>query len=159
VAAAALGLFDLSQCTRYNIGYILRSTCCGQFKRPVFPVLAEWRNGRRYGLKIRWGVTPVRVRLPPRPSLISVFFDIQRLPICDRNNCDNPVTVVVAASVLRIAMSRESRMYQHDVSIGLAKFSTSPSFGRRLSSRETFSSSRSSSVVKHTWPRISGADI
>ena len=30
---------------------------------------AEWRNGRRYGLKIRWGETPVRVRLPPRPLL------------------------------------------------------------------------------------------
>ena len=30
---------------------------------------AEWRNGRRYGLKIRWGATPVRVRLPPRPLI------------------------------------------------------------------------------------------
>jgi hypothetical protein len=36
--------------------------------------LAEWRNGRRWGLKIPWGVTPVRVRVPPRllaPSLAS----------------------------------------------------------------------------------------
>ena len=29
----------------------------------------EWRNGRRWGLKIPWGATPMRVRFPPRPSL------------------------------------------------------------------------------------------
>lgn len=35
---------------------------------PRFFDLAEWRNGRRTGFKILWGVTPVRVRVPPRLS-------------------------------------------------------------------------------------------
>ena len=29
-------------------------------------IQAEWRNGRRTGFKILWGLTPVRVRVPPR---------------------------------------------------------------------------------------------
>ena len=46
---------------------------------------AEWRNGRRSGLKIQWGATPVRVRLPPRllnyPSSNDLRFPFEELTI------------------------------------------------------------------------------
>src|SRR5437867_4728236 len=38
----------------------------GMARRVSYGRVAEWRNGRRTGLKILFGVTQVRVRVPPR---------------------------------------------------------------------------------------------
>ena len=50
---------------------VQKTECCLRRRLDQLPytrtILAGWRNGRRRGLKIPRGVTPVRVRVPLRP--------------------------------------------------------------------------------------------
>ena len=48
---------------------ILDDSAATCYTEGVLDILGEWRNGRRFGLKIRWPILAVRVRIPPRPPL------------------------------------------------------------------------------------------